>query len=418
MGNSYSFISSKDKTWLEVARSASVLLSNRAETHLRLGNLGDAVVDAAAATLLDKTYKKAAFKLVKAYSQWQQTRSCNDSTSQLTASALASAIGRTWPSFHRSSLFRSLKYDKKSEPCDLWWEESDFTQVLYRMKPVLPASECHVNTWKDVKSEANKNFSSKHFELALNGYSRALQMLDNCHWFSKSLIKFSAKYWEGSPHTSVALTNVAIILTPWDVSAWSNRAVLMQHLGRYDDVIDCLKIARGLIGSTDSKILDTFEVLENLAKKSKAQKVEGDFGKDLSSKFFASEKITLPESLKLSAQDLAMLNGRTNSIKWTPSMVEKLWLSLPEEEHIRMFGTKMEAMPDFCAEYLEQSGGKFPAGVNPRIGKKYLSAAYQHIRCLPFRLESLYRNSERGPPPEDELIWRLGCSRKYEPALR
>ena len=156
-------ITAAEKEWREEARSASVLLSNRAETHLRLNNLSNAVLDAAAATLLDSTYKKAAFKLVNAYFQWQQTRPCTDSTSHSTASALASTIVQRWPSLHRTRLFRNLQSDKKSEPRDLWWEESDFIQTLYRMKSLLPAPGSHVGTCSDLKSEANKNFSSKHF---------------------------------------------------------------------------------------------------------------------------------------------------------------------------------------------------------------------------------------------------------------
>ena len=164
----------KDKEWQEVSSCASVLLSNRAESRLQLGDLSGAVVDAAVSIVLDSNYKKAAFKLVKAYARWQEARPCADNKYRLTANALASFFSRRWPSLRRTSLFRSLQCDLQSDPHDLWWEEHDFIEILHPTTSSLSVSVPCAGAWRDMKSEANKNFNSKRFELARDGYSRAL----------------------------------------------------------------------------------------------------------------------------------------------------------------------------------------------------------------------------------------------------
>ena len=229
MGQSFG---SDGKEWKELARSVSVLLSNRAQAHLQLGNLSAAVVDAAAAKFIDPTYQKAAYKLVHAYSRWQQTSPCTDNTFSLTASALASTIGRIWPSFVRTPLFRSLrsktKNRKLSEPRVLWWEESDFIQILCRMKPLSPVSRS--DSWNDIKAEANKHFNSKRFDLARDGYSIALQHRPkSCDWFVDQSLNFAANYGESDPPMAIAIANTMIVLRVSLARAWGIRGDMMKH---------------------------------------------------------------------------------------------------------------------------------------------------------------------------------------------
>ena len=138
----------------EASKNAAVLLSNRAETRLRLGDLSGAVVDAAASVFLDSKYQKAAFKLVKAYSQWLETRPKHDGTSRIVAHGLASSIARRWPQFHQMALFQKHTSSAQRDPLELWWEETEFVKVLFRLQSTRPDATPYVGKWSAVKAQA------------------------------------------------------------------------------------------------------------------------------------------------------------------------------------------------------------------------------------------------------------------------
>ena len=55
----------EEKEFLEISKNTSVLLVNRAEARFQLGDVSGAIIDAAASTFIDQSYKKPHSNLLK-----------------------------------------------------------------------------------------------------------------------------------------------------------------------------------------------------------------------------------------------------------------------------------------------------------------------------------------------------------------
>ena len=83
-----------------------------------------------------------------------------------------------------------------------------------------------------------------------------------------------------------------------------------------------------------------------------------------------------------------------------------------EETQIKMFGRKIEAMPDFRRELLADEHG-FPIGVDASAADEFLRSAWEHSRALPHQMELMYRKRAegiRGNRDTHDLLKRLGGS--------
>mgnify|MGYP005857478597 CR=1 FL=1 len=72
-------------------------------------------------------------------------------------------------------------------------------------------------------------------------------------------------------------------------------------------------------------------------------------------------------------------------------------------KQVEVFGREIEPLPDFCAE-LENHGGGFPAGVDPKWAKQYLRTAFEQSSNLPHFFEFYIKGSNYEPSSED--IWK------------
>ena len=456
----------KDKEFLEISKNASVLLANRAEARFQLGDVSGAIIDAAASTFIDQSYKKAAFRLIKAYHSWHESSKSSWCTTNYLLSSmgechsfwiqttLASALVRIWPSFRRTSLFRSsLQCDSTSPIPDLWWEKSGFIQTLYHMKSAQPVSVSHAGTWIDMKSKANKHFNSRQFELARDGYSRALQDLDITNLVD-TLIECSKSSLQITGDCSRALmyATVAIVLQPSSTASWLARTRVMEKLRRFDEALECCKAARKTVTGTKQIlrdiVLNDIEAMEmtirpKLGKAQAQQMVASKNNKSPSSRKMlkdieASEKAITSKLAKASEdksmttiqpQEMPLDEVITSTIKvaismsqptnrmYIPQRIEQMWLGISAQDHIRMFGTKLKPMPNLRDEFIKYSDG-WPAGLDTWQGREYLDKIYQYVRVLPFAPQILFRNSMRGLPDQRQLEWRLGVGRYFEPWFR
>ena len=381
-----------------VSKSASVLLSNRAETRLRLGDFSGAVVDAAAAVALDSTYDKAAFKLVQAYTRWQQAVSRTNTGASSTASSLASMMARRHPALSRNKFIRSLRQRSQSDLSRLWWEEPDFIQVLHKMASP-PTLLSHHETWTDIKSEANKNFGLQRFQLACDGYTRALQCLGDCNLLVPALCNLSLANLETTEclPMAVAAATVAAVLRPSATKAWMRRALAMERLGRIDEALSSYAAARATSPSTCGALSAIEKRLRAQAKARSTAARENDKDPRFRSTRELTEDNLLAESMQATPK---------SSISNLLSHQQMLCM-LPEATQMHLFGRKLKRLPDFCDEFLKHGGG-WPAGVSAREGREYLFRCYTNASCLPYSMEVYYRLPSRTLPEPNWLIKRLG----------
>mmetsp|Transcript_5503 Transcript_5503/g.13790 ORF Transcript_5503/g.13790 Transcript_5503/m.13790 type:complete len:730 (-) Transcript_5503:1325-3514(-) len=80
---------------------------------------------------------------------------------------------------------------------------------------------------------------------------------------------------------------------------------------------------------------------------------------------------------------------------------------MTEEHEIKLFGRKIEPMPDFRLELIKKGGG-FPKGVNPKWANDYLREAYEEHCGLPHMLEAAFKSPDYEPRRQD-LVKRLRC---------
>jgi len=82
---------------------------------------------------------------------------------------------------------------------------------------------------------------------------------------------------------------------------------------------------------------------------------------------------------------------------------------MTEEHQIKIYGRKIEPLPDFRAELLHESGNRFPVGVDPAWANGFLQEVFENAHGLPHHLE-LHLKQEDWEPEKHEYIKRLGTS--------
>ena len=81
---------------------------------------------------------------------------------------------------------------------------------------------------------------------------------------------------------------------------------------------------------------------------------------------------------------------------------------MAEELQIKMYGRKIQPVPDFRAELINAGGG-FPAGVDRTWATNYLRQSFEHASSLPQNFEVVFKQRDYEPAPRDYLK-RLGTN--------
>jgi hypothetical protein len=105
--------------------------------------------------------------------------------------------------------------------------------------------------------------------------------------------------------------------------------------------------------------------------------------------------ITLSNEEKLNADQLRMMNMMTN-------------MFMTEEQQFKMYGRKIQPIPDFRAELMEEGGG-FPTGVDNTWAHNYLCMSFETASLLPHFYELLFKGKDFKPDPTDYMK-RLGTN--------
>jgi len=94
----------------------------------------------------------------------------------------------------------------------------------------------------------------------------------------------------------------------------------------------------------------------------------------------------------------------------TMAFLRMMTLTCGEEEQIKMFGRRIEAVPDFRAE-VQRDGG-FPIAVDSTWANNHLSQSYECASSLPHLMEMQFKDPDYIPQPK-EVMRRL-CSPQYD----
>ena len=96
---------------------------------------------------------------------------------------------------------------------------------------------------------------------------------------------------------------------------------------------------------------------------------------------------TLSKEDAASADELRMIRMMTN-------------MFMSEEQQFKMFGRKIEPVPDFRAELIKQGGG-FPTGVDNTWADNYLCMSYENASLLPHYYELTFKKADFEPHKSD-----------------
>jgi tetratricopeptide (TPR) repeat protein len=353
----------------------AVLLANRAAAELAAALPAMAAADAAVASVLDPTNRKAAFRLIAALVDMNEHK-------PLDGGGLA-----------------ALEAVKVLPPC--WWEAPNLVdQIIKRPKMALPTDDA---PWEEHKEKGNTAFRTGRFTEAVDSYTQSLSALltSNTPSLAKLLCNRAVALLQAGK-TSQALMDAtcAVVLQPLNVKAWHHRASALQKLGRVEaSQASCDFGREAAVASGERGSLPSFARIET--KLVAMGKVD----------VTAPKKSTAEHTAEMEAHE-SMFKAKSyagaNQLGFLNMMIEQL----PIEKQKKVFGRRIEPMVDFRFE-LGKYGGGFPTGVDGDCANDYLRQSYEHARALPHTME-MHLRQEQWEPAEHDILKRLNSPWRLE----